>query len=73
MMVEGNRVRRIATARELAPLLIDNIRIAVTKNGKYHGEKPSDSVLNNMLLSRSFLSNFKAVQEVVTTPVVWRL
>ena len=70
LMVEGNRVRRIATAKELAPLLIDNIRISVTKNGKYHGEKPSDSVLNTMLLSRSFRSNFKTVEQVVTTPVV---
>src|SRR5262249_52680994 len=51
-------------------LVIAPVRIAVTKNGKYSGEKPSDSVLNNMLRSRSFLSNFRLVQEVVTTPVV---
>jgi hypothetical protein len=70
VLVEDGRPRRITTAKELAPLLIDNIRIAVTKNGKYHGERPADSVLNNMLASRTFLANFRRVEEVVTTPIV---
>ena len=55
LLVEGAQARAIESARDLAPLLIDTVRIAVTKNGKYSGEKPSDSVLNNMLRSRSFL------------------
>jgi hypothetical protein len=70
VLVEGTRLRRITTPKELAPLLIDNIRISVTKNGKYHGERPSDSVLRDMLASRYFIANFKRVQDVVTTPVV---
>lgn len=70
ILVEDGRPRRITSAKELAPLLIDNIRIAVTKNGKYHGERPADSVLNNMLASRTFLSHFRKVEEVVTTPIV---
>src|SRR5262249_18852228 len=70
LLVEATQARAIDSARGLAPLLIATVRIAVTKNGKYAGEKPSDSVLNNMLRSRSFLSNFRLVQEVVTTPVV---
>ena len=70
LLIEGNQARRIISAKELAPLVIDSIRIAVTKNGKYAAEKPADSVLNNMLLSRSFLSNFQLVEDVVTTPIV---
>ena len=70
LFVEGNRPHRITSAKELAPFLIDHIRITVTKNAKYHGEKPSDSVLNNMLRSRSFLDNFLRVEEVVTTPIL---
>jgi hypothetical protein len=70
LLVEGGRPHRITSAKELAPFLIDTIRIAVTKNGKYHGEKPTDSVLNNMLRSRSFLDNFLRVEEVVTTPIL---
>ena len=70
LLVEEHRPRRITSAKELAPLLIDSIRIAVSKNGKYAGEKPSDSIVNNMLLSRSFLANFRCIEDVVTTPVV---
>ena len=70
MLVDGDRVRRIDSAKELAPILIDTIDIHVTKNGKYHGERVPDSTLNNMLMSRCFLSNFQQVEEVVTTPVV---
>ena len=70
LLVEDGQARRILSAKELAPLLIDNIRIAVTKNGKYTGEKPADSVLNNMLASRTFLGNFRKVEDVTTTPIV---
>lgn len=70
LLVENGQARRITSAKEVAPLLIDHIRIAVVKNGKYQGEKPSDSVLTNMLGSRSFLDNFLKVEDVVTSPVV---
>jgi hypothetical protein len=70
LLVEGTLGHRIATAKELAPLLIDNIRIRVTKNGKYTSEKPADSILNNMLHSRSFLGNFHRIEDMVTTPIV---
>jgi len=67
--VDGDRIHRILSAKELGPLLIDHVRISITKNGKYHGEKPSATVLNDMLLTRSFLDNFDEVVEVVTTPI----
>jgi hypothetical protein len=70
LLIEVNQPRRIVSARELAPLLIDHIRISVSKNGKYYGEKPNDSTLNNMLLSRHFLEHFRRIEEVVTTPIV---
>jgi len=70
MMIDGNQAVRITSAKGLAPLLIDNIRISVSKNGKYVGEKPADGVLNNMLSSKSFLTNFQMVEDVVTTPIV---
>ena len=69
LLVEDDRPRRISSAKDLAPVLIDSIRIAVSKNGKYQGEKPGDAILGNMLSSRNFLSNFRRVEEVVTTPV----
>ena len=69
IQVDGDRSHRIMSAKELGPLLIDNLRIRISKNGKYHSEKPSAAVLNDMLLSRCFLDNFVEVAEVVTTPI----
>lgn len=70
--VDGDRIHRVTSAKELGPLLIDHVRIHVSKNGKYHAEKPSITVLNDMLLSRSFLDNFAQVGEIVTTPIALR-
>jgi hypothetical protein len=69
VLIEGNRPRRITSAKELAPLLIDHIRICVTKEGKFHGERIAEATLNNMLLSRTFLDNFPRVEQVVTTAI----
>jgi hypothetical protein len=68
--VEDGRPKPIESARELSPLLIDNIRISVWKNKKFHAELPSDGILNKMLASKTFLNNFRRVEEVVTTPIV---
>jgi hypothetical protein len=68
--VTCDKVRRIATAKELAPMLIDNVVIAVIKNGKYHGDRVSEATLGNMLHAQSFLRHFRVVHNVVTTPVV---
>src|SRR4051812_17571659 len=34
IQVDGGKIRRIATAKELAPLLIDHVSISVTRQGK---------------------------------------
>ncbi len=70
LVVEDDLPRRISSAKELAPFLIDHIRIFVRKKGEIHGERPSNSILSDMLMSQNFLGNFKAVNEVATTPVV---
>ncbi|MBL8798666.1 MAG: hypothetical protein JNM56_32530 [Planctomycetia bacterium] len=70
VFVDDNRPRRITTAKELAPLLIDHVRIAVIKSGKYHADRIGEPSLHSMLHSRSFLNNFAKVEDVVTTPVV---
>src|SRR5262249_7584279 len=57
-------------AKELAPLLIDNVVIAVIKNGKYHGDRVGEATLGNMLHAKSFLHHFRTVNDVVTTPGV---
>jgi len=70
LLVANGRPKRITSAKELSPLLIDSIRISVWKSGKFHAELPTDGILNKMLASQSFLKNFRKVEEVVTTPIV---
>jgi hypothetical protein len=70
LLVEDQEPRPITTAKELSPLIIDNICITITKDGKYHGQRIPSEVLGDMLRSRHFLGNFPKVQEVVTTPIV---
>jgi hypothetical protein len=70
IQIMGGKVRRIATARDLTSLLIDYVRIAVIKNGKYQGERIASETLTAMLHAKVFLKNFREVKDVATTPVV---
>ncbi|MBB03196.1 MAG: hypothetical protein CMJ47_11155 [Planctomyces sp.] len=71
LLLDDNGIAtRITTAKQLTPLLVDAIRMAVIKEGKHKGEHPSDSILNTMLASRTFLDNFEEAAHVATTPVV---
>jgi hypothetical protein len=70
VLVEAGRPRRIRSAKELSPLLIDTIHIRVWKEEGKRAERLSQSVLGDMLGSHSFLDNVPLVQDIVTTPVV---
>nr|ADY58736.1 hypothetical protein Plabr_1119 [Rubinisphaera brasiliensis DSM 5305] len=70
LLDDNGTATRITTAKQLTPLLVDAVRMTVIKEGKHKGEHPSDSILNTMLASRSFLDNFEEAAHVATTPVV---
>lgn len=70
LLDDNGTATRITTAKQLTPLLVDAVRMAVIKDGKHKGEHPSDSILNTMLASRAFLDNFEEAAHVATTPVV---
>lgn len=70
VMVEGNRPVRIKSAKELSPLLIDHIHIRVWKEENKQAERLNQTVLGDMLLSWSFLDNFRLIQDTVTTAIV---
>jgi hypothetical protein len=67
LLVEGQELREISTAKELYHLVLDNVRVT---NGKEHEQRIPSDVLGYMLCSRHFLGNFPAVKEVVTTAIV---
>lgn len=70
LLVEAGRPRRITTATELSPLLIDHLDIRIWKETGKRAERLSHSVLGDMLKSQCFLDNFSCVQDIVTTPIV---
>jgi hypothetical protein len=70
VLVEAVRPRRIRSAKELSPLLIDNIDIRVWKEEGKRAERLSQTVLGDMLYTHSFLDNFPLVQDIVTTAIV---
>jgi hypothetical protein len=70
VLVDGVRPRRIKSAKELSPLLIDHFDIRVWKQEGKRAEHLTQNVLGDMLNSRSFLDNFPLVQDTVTTPLV---
>jgi hypothetical protein len=69
VLVEGGRPRRIFSARELSPLLIDHIDVRVWNEGGKRAERLCQAVLGDMLHSRSFVDTFPVVRDIVTTPL----
>src|SRR5262249_34671341 len=69
VLVEEGRPRRVRSAKELSPLLIDHINIQVWKEEGKRAERLGQAVLGDMLPSRSFLDRFPFIRDIVTTPI----
>ena len=63
------KTRLICKGSQLAPVIVDRIRMVVTKGGKIVSELPTAAHLNAMLRSEAFLSQFRSVDEVTTHPL----
>lgn len=68
-VLPNGRPRLIAKGAALAPVIVDRVRVRVTKEGKLVSELPTSAHLNAMLRSEAFLSNFLPLDEVATHPV----
>jgi hypothetical protein len=62
------KVRRITRGTELAPIIVDRVKMRVVKEGKVVSELPTASHLQAMLLSEAFLVEFLPVDEVALKP-----
>lgn len=60
--------RLVGKAANLAPIIVDRVRMQVVKEGKVVSELPTSAHLNAMLRSEEFLSQFLPVDEVTRTP-----
>jgi hypothetical protein len=69
VLVEDSRPRRVRSAKELSPLLIDHINIRVWKEQGKRAERLGQAVLGDMLHSRSFLDRFPLIRDIVTTTI----
>ena len=59
----------ISKGAELAPVIVDRVRVLVLKGGKPKGSKIAAAHLNTMLGTETFLGQFRMVDLVTTTPV----
>ena len=67
-VLAGGKTRRISKGSQLAPVIVDRIRMVVKKDGKTVSELPTTAHLNAMLCSETFLGQFKSVDVVTTHP-----
>ena len=58
----------VRTARQLAPLVVDRVRVQVVRGGKTWGGRIPAAHLNTMLASEAFLQAFTPVDDVVRLP-----
>ena len=63
------KTRLIFKGSQLAPVIVDRIKMAVAKDGKTVSELPTAAHLNAMLSSDKFLSQFPPIDVVTTHPV----
>ncbi|MEI8381652.1 MAG: hypothetical protein WCJ09_16100 [Planctomycetota bacterium] len=62
------KARLITKGTQLAPVIVDRVRMRVEKEGNLVSELPTSAHLNAMLFSEEFLGQFIPVDEVTKTP-----
>ena len=67
-VLPDGKTRLIAKGSQLAPVIVDRIKMIVTKEGKLVSELPTAAHLNSMLKSEEFLRQFVPLDEVTNIP-----
>jgi hypothetical protein len=68
-VLAGGVQRLITKAAHLAPIIVDNLVLQITKEGKVTGELPTAMHLNAMLCSEAFLGQFRPVDRIALQPL----
>jgi hypothetical protein len=68
-VLADGKTRLISKGSHLAPVIVDRMKMLVTKGGKVVSELPASNHLNAMLRSEKFLGQFRSVDEVTTHPL----
>ena len=69
LLLEDGKHVVIAKGADLAPVIVDRVRVLVFRGGKPKGSKIAAAHLNTMLTPETFLGQFRMVDQVTTTPV----
>jgi hypothetical protein len=65
----SGKVLSVQKGKELVPVVVDRIRVEVTKEGKVTRELPTQNHFDTMLCTEEFLGNFEPVDEVTSRPI----
>lgn len=68
-VLPDGKTRLITKGSQLAPVIVDRVKMVVIKEGKVVSELPTAVHLNAMLRSEAFLNQFRPVDEVTTLPI----
>ena len=68
LLLEDGKHVVIAKGAELAPVIVDRVRVEVWKGGKKRGSRIAAAHLHTMLGTETFLGQFRRVDLVTTTP-----
>jgi hypothetical protein len=68
LLLEGGKHVVIGKGSDLAPVIVDRVRVSVMKGGKPKGSRINAAHLNTMLATETFLGQFRGVDLVTTTP-----
>jgi len=68
LLLDDGKHALITKGAELAPVIVDRVRVEVWKNGKKMGSRIAAAHLNTMLGTETFLGQFRTVDLVTTTP-----
>ena len=69
LLLEDGKHVVIAKGADLAPVIVDRVRVLVFRGGKPKGSRINAAHLNTMLGTETFLGQFRMVDQVTTTPV----
>lgn len=68
-VLPDGKTRLITKGSQLAPVIVDRIKMVVKKEGKVVSDMLTAAHLNAMLRSEAFLSQFRPVDDVTTQPL----
>jgi hypothetical protein len=69
LLLDDGKHALITKGAELAPVIVDRVRVEVWRNGKKTGSRIAGAHLNTMLGTETFLSKFRAVDQVTALPM----